>query len=220
MERDWIWIICLMLVGGAFGSALGYAAALCRKTKEKVPKRIPAAGLAGLAGAVCLGLHFGPAPKLGMWAVFAGGLLVLSMTDLDRRVIPNKVLLFLAANRFLWALLLREPVPETAGQMLLGLGIPAVLVLLSALYRGICGRAVLGGGDQKLLLVTGLYLSWAEVLLTLLLGCLLGLLSKVLSSCRGGGRERTVPLGPFLSAGAVYAVCFGSPVIRWYMGFL
>lgn len=166
------------------------------------------------------GNAFGSVPELGMWAVFAGGLLLLSLTDLDRRVIPNRVLLFLAANRFLWALLLHQPVPAAAGQMFLGLCIPAALLLLAALYKGIRGRTAIGGGDQKLLLVMGLYLSWPQMLLTLLAGCLLGLLVKRGPFHKNWNKETAIPLGPFLSAGAICAICFGDPLIRWYMGFL
>jgi Type II secretory pathway, prepilin signal peptidase PulO and related peptidases len=213
VDKKQLWIVGLITAGAVLGSLLGGAAGYRREALGK-------AGLAGLAGTLCLGMHFGSVPELGMWAVFAGGLLLLSLTDLDRRVIPNRVLLFLAANRFLWALLLHQPVPAAAGQMFLGLCIPAALLLLAALYKGIRGRTAIGGGDQKLLLVMGLYLSWPQMLLTLLAGCLLGLLVKRGPFHKNWNKETAIPLGPFLSAGAICAICFGDPLIRWYMGFL
>ena len=62
-------------------------------------------------------------------------------------------------------------------------------------------------------LLLALYMGWAELLLGLLLSCLLGLLWAALAGRR---RDAAVPFGPFLAAGAVSAVCFGGPVIRWY----
>ena len=73
----------------------------------------------------------------------------------------------------------------------------------------------MGGGDIKLLFALALYLTWAQLLLALLAGCLAGLAWAALAGRRRG---TAVAFGPFLAAGALYAVCWGEPLIQWYFG--
>lgn len=153
-----------------------------------------------------------------MWIFFAGGLLTLSWTDLKRRVIPNGVLIALAGNRMIWLVLLRQPVLRVLGEMVPGCLMLGTLFLAAGAAEQFGQRRIMGGGDRKLLLVLGLYLNWAQLLLTLFAGCLLGVLAGI--PCRGRKKGSTVPLGPFLSAGAVLTLCLGGPVIRWYLTML
>ena len=95
------------------------------------------------------------------------------------------------------------------------LAVPAVLLALVLGMERIMGREAMGGGDVKLLFALALYLSWAELLLTLLAGCLQGFVWAALT---GGRKGTAVPFGPFLSAGALLTVCFGEPVLDWYFG--
>ena len=86
----------------------------------------------------------------------------------------------------------------------------SVLVLLA---EWVVGRDVMGGGDLKLLFVLALYLSWAQLLLTLLTGCLIGL---VWAAATGGGRKDALAFGPFLAVGTMVTVCLGGPLLEWY----
>ena len=81
------------------------------------------------------------------------------------------------------------------------------------LAEWVVGRDVMGGGDLKLLFVLALYLSWAQLLLTLLTGCLIGL---VWAAATGGGRKDAVAFGPFLAVGTMVTVCLGGPLLEWY----
>lgn len=187
----------------------------CRHCGEKIPADCLWAELAGALSFLCLGLTFGPRWELGQWAVFAALLLAVSLADCAKRIIPDRLLLVLALNRPVWVLLLRED-PVTAGlSALSGCAVAGALLLLVLLAEHLRRREVMGGGDIKLLLALGLYLDWTGMLLTLLAACLLGLLWAAAS---GKGRGTAVPFGPFLALGAVGTVCFGGPVIRWYLG--
>lgn len=186
----------------------------CRYCGEPIPRECLAAELAGAAGLGCLALRFGPVPELGQWAVWAALLLALSLTDCARRLIPDRLLLAMLANRTLWFLLLGQGLPEllaAAGAC----AVPAALLALVLLMEKRRGQPVMGGGDLKLLFVLALYLSWGELLLTLLAGCLLGLGWAALARRR---KDAAIPFGPFLAAGAVGTVCWGGPVLEWYFG--
>lgn len=187
----------------------------CRFCGGRIPAECLLAELAGAGMFLCLGLRFGPRPALGQWLIWAGLLLALSLTDAAKRVIPDRLLLALAANRLLWLALLREPPGETALGIAAACALPACLLGLVLAAERLLGREVMGGGDVKLLFALALYLGWAELLLALLAACLLGLLWAAAAGRRQGA---AVPFGPFLAAGAVMTACFGGPVIQWYFG--
>lgn len=187
----------------------------CRFCGGRIPAECLLAELAGAGAFLCLGVRFGLSPALGQWLVWAGLLLALSLTDAAKRIIPDGLLLALAANRLVWLFLLGEPLGEAALGMLAACAVPGGLLALVLAAERLLGREVMGGGDIKLLFALALYLSWAELLLALLAGCLLGLAWAALAGRRQGA---AVPFGPFLAAGAVMTVCFGGPVIGWYLG--
>lgn len=71
----------------------------CRWCGEAIPARCLVSELAGAAAFLCLGLRFGLSLELGQWFAFAALLLALSLTDWAARILPDKLLLLLAANR-------------------------------------------------------------------------------------------------------------------------
>ena len=186
----------------------------CRHCGARIPAGCLTAELAGAAAFLCLGLRFGWSLELGQWLVWAALLLALSLTDCFRRLIPDKLLLLLAANRAAWFLILGHGARE-ALEAVIACAVPAALLALVLAMEKLMGREAMGGGDIKLLFALALYLSWAELLLTLLAGCLLGLAWAALT---GGRKGTAVPFGPFLAAGALLTVCCGGPVLDWYFG--
>lgn len=184
----------------------------CKYCGKPIPEDCLVSELAGAAGFVCAGARFGLRPELGQWLIWWALLLTLSLTDGARRIIPDPLLLALAANRLVWVLILGEG-PGVLPGMLKACLVPLALLALVLLAEKVTGREVMGGGDIKLLFVLALYLSWAQLLLALLAGCLTGLLWAALAGQRRG---TAVPFGPFLAAGAGLTVYFGDPVIRWY----
>lgn len=186
----------------------------CRHCGARIPADCLWAELAGAAGFVCLGVRFGLSAELGQWLVLAGLLLALSLTDAAERIIPDKLLLAAAANRAVWFFILgQEPWPTVRGA-LLSLVIPAALLLLVLAVEKLLGREAMGGGDIKLLAVLALYLQWPELVLALLVGCLLGI-----AGAAAGRKGGAIPFGPFLAAAALLCVCFGAPVLEWYLSF-
>lgn len=186
----------------------------CRWCGEAIPARCLVSELAGAAAFLCLGLRFGLSLELGQWVVFAALLLALSLTDWAARILPDKLLLLLAANRAAWFFVLGHGAREIL-EAAKAFAVPAALLALVLAMEKLMGREAMGGGDIKLLFALALYLSWAELFLTLLAGCLLGLLWAALT---GGKAKTAMPFGPFLALGAMLTVCCGGPVLKWYFG--
>jgi leader peptidase (prepilin peptidase) / N-methyltransferase len=78
----------------------------------------------------------------------------------------------------------------------------------------------MGFGDVRLSFLLGLFLGWLDlrhVFLGIFLGFLLGsIVGLALMALRRRGRKDHIPFGPFLAAGAIVAVLFGSSILGWY----
>lgn len=197
---------------------LSYVAARgkCRHCGEQIPMECLWAELAGSAVFVCFGLRFGTSLELCQWLVLGALLLAVSLADAAKRLIPGSLLLAMAANRVVWALVLQEPLPEAGKAALISLcAVPLPLLALTLLMEHVRGREMMGGGDIKLLGAMALYLEWPQMILLLLLGCLSGILGAAVS-----GKKGAFAFGPYLAAAGVAVACFGSPLVEWYLGLL
>jgi prepilin signal peptidase PulO-like enzyme (type II secretory pathway) len=131
-------------------------------------------------------------------AAFAGAsLIVVSGIDLERRVIPNRIVLPVAAVVLLAQLAL---FPSQALEWLLAPLIAAALLALPQLFK----RAWMGMGDVKLTLLLGVSLGWGvfgAIFLSFI--CVFPVALIVLA--RGGlaARKTMIPFGPFLSLGGL-----------------
>ena len=82
------------------------------------------------------------------------------------------------------------------------------------------GREAMGGGDLKLLFVTGLFFGWKGNLLCLILACIFGIVFGLLAAGRGGEKDAPIPWGPSIALGAWVTALAGEPFIRWYLSLL
>jgi prepilin signal peptidase PulO-like enzyme (type II secretory pathway) len=127
-------------------------------------------------------------------------LAVITITDLRRRVIPNRVLLgAVALGLPLLAVTDLGALPGRLLAALLGGGAFLALVLLRPDGFGM--------GDVKLIAVMGLFLGDAvlgAILFALLAGSLVGLC--LIARHGRAAAKSTIPFGPFLALGAVLAL--------------
>jgi prepilin signal peptidase PulO-like enzyme (type II secretory pathway) len=137
-------------------------------------------------------------------------LVAVTVTDLERRVVPNRIVLpALAAALVVQTA--REPSPEWIAASLAAGG----FFLLAALVY----PAGLGMGDVKLAAFLGAWLG-TPVVVALFAGSLLTLIPAVIIlALRGSaGRKTAIPFAPFLAAGGVVALFFGDAIIDWWLG--
>lgn len=181
----------------------------CRRCRTSIPPRDPAIELATallLAGCV---LAFGFTLKTAAAAIACAALVVVTATDLERRIIPNRVVL----PAFVAVLALQtvsHPSPEWA---LGALGAAGFLFLAVLAYPG-----GMGMGDVKLALLIGALLGLTTPI-GLMLGLLFALVPSVVLFARHGVRARKmkIPFGPFLAAGAVVALFAGEAILNAYL---
>jgi leader peptidase (prepilin peptidase)/N-methyltransferase len=184
----------------------------CRRCGEPIPARYPAVelGLGAAFVATVLVLWNDPA-QLAMGLVFVATLAAITLTDLERRIIPNRILLASAvAGLAIAAIADPGSLPE---RVIASVGGGGLMLLTALAYpKG------MGMGDVKLAALMGLYLGRA-VAPALLVGFLAGAMVGVGLLLREGAaaRKRGVPFGPFLALGGVVGLLAGSELIDWYL---
>jgi leader peptidase (prepilin peptidase)/N-methyltransferase len=170
----------------------------------RLPLVVAATGV--LAGAC--GLAYGFTLEAVVAGIFCWLLVVITRTDLEHRLIPDRVVLPGA----LVVLTLRTIDEPSLAWLLGALGAGLGLFLLVLAYpRG------MGMGDVKLALLLGAGLGVA-VIVALFAGFLAGAVPAVVLLARHGSaaRKLAIPLGPFLALGGVLALFAGDAILDWY----
>jgi leader peptidase (prepilin peptidase)/N-methyltransferase len=164
------------------------------------------AGTALLAGAS--GLVFGFTLEAAIAALFCWTLVVVTRTDLETRLIPDKVIL----PSSLAVLALRTIDDPSVEWILSALAAGIVLFLVVLVYpRG------LGMGDTKLSAFLGAGLG-VSVIVAMFVGFFVSFVPALVLLVRHGreARKKAIPLGPFLALGGVVALFWGDAILDWY----
>lgn len=170
-------------------------------TGRAVPGVVVAAAGAALGASVLL--RYGPTGRGALAASLAALLVVLSAIDLERRVLPNVIVLPAIAVALPAQLLLAPG--RWLEWMLAAVG--AALVILLPLLAGGAG---IGMGDVKLAFLLGLVLGEGVMLAILVASFVVLPVALALLARHGGAALRMgVPFGPFLALGAVVALLAG-----------
>jgi leader peptidase (prepilin peptidase)/N-methyltransferase len=158
---------------------------------------------------------FGPTPLLATRLIFLSALIVLAVTDLRERLLPNAITLPGIIAGLVCSLVAPPgPISALLG-VVIGGGVPFVVGEIYYRVRGIDG---LGMGDVKMLAMIGAFLGAPLALLTLFAASFLGVVVGVPIILLTRNREYPVPLGTLLSVGAFAAAFAGQPVVEWYTG--
>jgi leader peptidase (prepilin peptidase)/N-methyltransferase len=163
------------------------------------------------------------APSLWLWpafGVFSLTLLLLTVTDLDTKLIPNRIL---GPGTALSAVILTLGwLIDTDSGSLVRAGGGAVAFFAAMYLLAILARGGLGFGDVKLAFLIGLfagYVGWGVVLIAGVGAFLVGgVVSVVLLVSGRFGRKDAIPFGPFLTSAGIIAVFWGDAIVAWYAG--
>jgi leader peptidase (prepilin peptidase) / N-methyltransferase len=174
-------------------------------------RTLGAAALAGLWGATCLILGFSDGGRLVLGLVLCVVLAAITLTDLERRVIPNLIVL---PGAVVGIAIVAATDPGA---------LPASLVAAATAGAGLLAVAFahpggMGMGDVKLAAMMGAYLGPA-VAAALLVGFACGAAVGAALAVRDGAAagKRAIPFGPFLALGGVVALWFGDRILDWYL---
>ncbi|HEX5449980.1 MAG TPA: prepilin peptidase [Gaiellaceae bacterium] len=181
----------------------------CRDCGGSISLRYPTLELGtALLVAGCV-LKFGVTLHALAAAIFCIALVALSATDLEARVVPNKIVLPAAAV-VLALQLARDPSIQWP---VAGFGAALFLFLAALAYpRG------MGMGDVKLALLLGVGVGW-RVPLALFAGMVFAIVPSIVLFARHGSaaRKMAIPFAPFLALGGLLALFAGGPLVHWYL---
>ena len=190
----------------------------CRMCKEPISKQYPiieaANGLIWLITFLVRGIRFEfiyDAESILFCLVFSC-LLVLSVIDFRTYEIP------IGCNIFILAVGLIHLCMDYSNWLLYVIGLIAVSLFLYIIYIATKGRGI-GGGDVKLMAVSGLLIGWKLNLLALILGCILGSVIHIIRM-KLTDEDNVLAMGPYLSMGILLSVLWGNQIIDWYIGYI
>jgi leader peptidase (prepilin peptidase)/N-methyltransferase len=185
----------------------------CRHCGARISPRYPLAELAmALAfAATTLVLGTDDAAELALGLCLCAVLVIVTLTDLERGVIPNVVLI---AGAVAAVAIAAVDDPSSFGERALAaVGAGGFLFVAALAYPG-----GMGMGDVKLAALIGLYLGDAVIaalVVAVLAGALVGI--AVMASQGSGARKRAIPFGPFLALGGLIGLLAGDEMIDWYL---
>jgi leader peptidase (prepilin peptidase) / N-methyltransferase len=137
-------------------------------------------------------------------------IVAVTVTDLERRIVPNRIVLPALAV----ALVVQTARDPSVEWILAALGAGGFFLVMAFVYP-----AGLGMGDVKLAAFLGAWLG-RDVAVALVVGTVLGALPALALLVRHGaeGRKTTLPYVPSLAAGAVVGLFFGDAVLDAWLG--
>ncbi|MDX6609953.1 MAG: leader peptidase (prepilin peptidase) / N-methyltransferase [Solirubrobacterales bacterium] len=144
--------------------------------------------------------------------VFVAVLAVVTLTDLEQRIIPNKVLI---VGAVLCVAIAAPADPGSLAERAIAAAAAGGVFFLVALAY----PAGMGLGDVKLAATMGLFLGRAvapAILAALLAGSLVGLVLITRHGSRA--RKMAIPFGPFLALGGIVGLLAGDQLVDLYLG--
>lgn len=144
--------------------------------------------------------------------VFGAIFLALATTDLERRLIPNRIvypsMLVAMAVSWVWP-------DRNVAQVFAGGGLAfGVMLLMFAISRG-----RFGFGDVKMATLMGLAAGFPAMTVGLFFTAIAGgLVAGLLLITRVVRPGQYMPYGPFITAGAILSLLWGGAIIDWYTG--
>jgi leader peptidase (prepilin peptidase)/N-methyltransferase len=181
----------------------------CRKCGVRIPPRDLAIELTTALLLVACVLAFGLTLRTAAAAIACATFVVVTATDIERRIVPNRVVLPSAL-----AVLVLDTVWHLSPVWSVGaLGLAGFLFLAAVAYPG-----GMGMGDVKLALLIGALLGRTTPV-ALMLTLFLALVPALFLIARHGrgARRLAIPFAPFLAAGAVITLFAGNAILNAYL---
>jgi leader peptidase (prepilin peptidase) / N-methyltransferase len=182
----------------------------CRKCKTKISFQYPFIEM--LNGVLYL-MVFAVNGLNGLSIIFClltSVLIVLTVVDLRTFEIPDSFQVVIAGLG-----IFRVAMDYKNWQIYI-IGFFAISVFLLLLYIFSKGTWI-GGGDVKLMAVTGLILGWKLIIIAFFLGCVLGSVIHLLRM-KLSKENRVLAFGPYLSLGIFLTMLYGEQWLQWYIG--
>lgn len=184
----------------------------CRKCGDRISPQYPLIELLNGILWVLTFVYTGINITSLIYSLVISALIVLSVIDFRTFEIPVSI------NVYIGIMALINIVTDYEHILTYIIGMIIVSGVLYLMYFLSNGRAI-GGGDVKLMAACGLLLGWKLIIVAFIFGCLyasvIHILRMVISK-----KDHMLAMGPYLSAGVITAMWFGSHIVNWYVSCL
>lgn len=195
----------------------------CRYCGAPIAWRYPAVeSLTALLFAVLV-WRFAPESSLFPLIMLCGlvsWLLALALIDLDTETLPNSLTQSGLILGIVYQAMGSTNSRELAQRLIAStIGIVAgvwSLSLLGVIMSALLGKEAMGGGDPKLLAMIGAWLGWQQVIITVLIASMGGLVFAGISRLLGSSLQK-IRFGPFLTIGGIGALFCGQYLTEKYL---
>ncbi len=189
-----------------------FARGKCRYCGQKLSPRHLLAEILGAAGYVSILLKFDLSLQALQMLIFVSILLAASLADLEGMIIPDRFILIGLASGLAFPIFTGGLAQAVIG----GVSVAGVLLIVVLIFEKVMKKEAMGGGDIKLLAVTGLHLGWMCNILCVLLACIFGIIFGLMAQ----KRDEPLPWGPSIALAAWLCCLFGNELIEAYLGLL
>ncbi len=191
----------------------------CGHCKTTISPQYPLVEAAMLLLSVGLMHKYGPGLTWGIYFCFAAALLVVTVIDLQKQIIPDLISLPGILLGFLFSFVN----PHIGWQSsLIGLLIGGGCLYLIALgYYLVRRQEGMGGGDIKLLAMLGAWLGWQSLPFIIFVSSLSGVFAALMvMPLQKKGALTRIPFGPFLCGAALLFLFFQETIIHYFQLYL
>ncbi len=187
-----------------------YLRGRCRYCKETYGiNSFAAEFITGTAFVLC-GMHAMPGLMLVLMFIFTGCLILISLIDYEKQIIPDFLSGVIAVSG-LWYNFLHRPdmIFDAISGGVLGFAIMLAVFVIS--------RGGMGGGDVKLSAAAGLWLGVEGTIVFLLLAFAIGGIISIMLLASGiKSKGDAVPFGPFLCISAFVVLLYKPVLLNYY----
>lgn len=184
----------------------------CHSCGAKISWRYPAFELLTAVLFAAAGARFGWSAELVPALLLISTLVIVTNSDLDLRIVPNKVIVP--------ALILGVPAQLLAyPDQWLNWTLSALIAFGVMFAVALAYPAGMGMGDVKLAAVLGLYLGRAvapAMLIAFAAGTIVGI-AVMMAKGVAAGRKTGIPFAPFMALGGVISLFWGEAMVEWYL---
>jgi leader peptidase (prepilin peptidase)/N-methyltransferase len=182
----------------------------CRNCHAAIAWRYPAVELVTAGLIVACFVAFGLTADAVVAAFFCTVLVAISAIDIERFIIPNRIVLPSAAV----VLVAQTALHPSVEWLIAGLGAATFFFVAALAYPG-----GMGMGDVKLALLLGFMLG-RTVPIAIFVAMCSALVPSIYLLARHGraARKMKIPFGPFLALGGVVALFAGGAILGAYLG--
>lgn len=184
----------------------------CRSCKQKISVQYPLIELLNGALYCIVFAVYGISVEALLYALLASALITLSVIDFRTYEIPVGI------NIFILALGLIRIATDFTHWSDYAVGFLLVSGFLYLVHLVTRGRGI-GGGDIKLMAVSGLLLGWKQILLAFVMGCIIGSVIHI-ARMKISGQGHMLAFGPYLSIGILISALAGDQMIAWYVSYI